>query len=260
MSNNNTVNTSNNPYSLPFAVERLTEALYMVTGLFDEGHIKDKIRINALETLSLSHELPTLPLSLRHEVVLEMEYLMKEVEALLRVSLSNGFISQMNATLLLDEYKKIREKMSHRDFVFSTDSTKLEKSFFFSKDGEVELLGGENISDQNKNTQENSSFIKDTLKDNTKDRFNVLLSDKKIKPDASVKRHAISDNKNKDRSDRRDLILRIIRKNKDSTIKDISTMVSGCSEKTIQRELIALVSENVLKKTGEKRWTRYFLA
>src|SRR5512133_369683 len=78
MSNNGVLNGAENSYSLPRAIERLTEALYMVTGLFEEEYIKDKIRRNALETLSLSHELITLPLSLRHEVVLEIGYLIRE--------------------------------------------------------------------------------------------------------------------------------------------------------------------------------------
>ena len=42
-------------------------------------------------------------------------------------------------------------------------------------------------------------------------------------------------------------------------IKDIVMSITGCSEKTIQRELSALVAQGVLKKIGEKRWSRYEL-
>jgi hypothetical protein len=34
-------------------------------------------------------------------------------------------------------------------------------------------------------------------------------------------------------------------------------MIKDCSEKTIQRELIVLVSEKVVKKEGERRWSVY---
>jgi DeoR/GlpR family transcriptional regulator of sugar metabolism len=44
---------------------------------------------------------------------------------------------------------------------------------------------------------------------------------------------------------------------KDVSIKDISLVLTDCSEKTIQRELNSLVLKGQLKKTGAKRWSRY---
>lgn len=41
------------------------------------------------------------------------------------------------------------------------------------------------------------------------------------------------------------------------TIRDLIGKIEGCSEKTIQRELLALVEGGVLKKEGERRWSRY---
>ena len=58
---------------------------------------------------------------------------------------------------------------------------------------------------------------------------------------------------------RRSAILSVIKDKKEVNIKDIVSLVKDCSEKTIQRELIALLSEGVLKKVGEKRWSRYSL-
>jgi hypothetical protein len=43
------------------------------------------------------------------------------------------------------------------------------------------------------------------------------------------------------------------------SIKDIAVNVLGCSEKTIQRELNALVDDNIIKRIGEKRWSKYIL-
>lgn len=56
---------------------------------------------------------------------------------------------------------------------------------------------------------------------------------------------------------RQDSILHIIRSQGEVSIKDLVAVIKGCSEKTIQRELIALVSAGVLSKTGERRWSRY---
>jgi predicted HTH transcriptional regulator len=41
------------------------------------------------------------------------------------------------------------------------------------------------------------------------------------------------------------------------TIRDLIGKIEGCSEKTIQRELLSLVEVGVLKKEGERRWSRY---
>ena len=59
---------------------------------------------------------------------------------------------------------------------------------------------------------------------------------------------------------RRDAILSVLRAKGPSYIKDISTVVRGVSEKTVQRELQALVEEGKVTRTGERRWTTYTLA
>lgn len=81
---------------------------------------------------------------------------------------------------------------------------------------------------------------------------------------ASVEREeAIKDNKGhiKDikNSDRREAILEVLRSKGPSYIKDISTVVRGVSEKTIQRELSLLIAEGLVRKSGERRWTTYTL-
>ena len=45
-----------------------------------------------------------------------------------------------------------------------------------------------------------------------------------------------------------------------ASIKDLANHISDCSIKTIQRELIELVERGEVKKTGERRWSRYALA
>lgn len=53
-------------------------------------------------------------------------------------------------------------------------------------------------------------------------------------------------------------ILELVNKNKGVSIKDISREVRDCSEKTIQRELAALVGQGLVRKVGERRWSQYF--
>ena len=59
--------------------------------------------------------------------------------------------------------------------------------------------------------------------------------------------------------DRREAVLSVIRNKKVASIKDISTVIRGISEKTIQRELMALVAAGIVLKQGERRWSTYSL-
>lgn len=73
----------------------------------------------------------------------------------------------------------------------------------------------------------------------------------------------------KDRSDgavaikknsRQTAILSLLKKKKEIMVRDVSPFIDGVSEKTIQRELLAMVNKGILRKEGEKRWSRYSLA
>lgn len=61
-------------------------------------------------------------------------------------------------------------------------------------------------------------------------------------------------------SPRRESIIAVLRTKGASYIKDISLVVRGVSEKTIQRELSQLVSEGIVVRKGDRRWTTYELA
>ncbi len=65
---------------------------------------------------------------------------------------------------------------------------------------------------------------------------------------------------NKHQSERMSLILSFIQKTKRASIKDIAAVVKGCSEKTIQRELGALIEQGLVRKEGERRWSVYLPA
>jgi hypothetical protein len=59
------------------------------------------------------------------------------------------------------------------------------------------------------------------------------------------------------KSDRKQAILSFINDRKSAGIKDIAAIFPDLSEKTIQRELGALVSEGKMTKRGSKRWSVY---
>ena len=62
------------------------------------------------------------------------------------------------------------------------------------------------------------------------------------------------------KNSRQNVILNLLKKKSEIMIKDVTPLIAGVSEKTIQRELLAMVSSGILRKEGEKRWSRYTLA
>ena len=59
--------------------------------------------------------------------------------------------------------------------------------------------------------------------------------------------------------DRRTRIATILEAKGEATIKDISEIITDVSEKTIQRELNAMIEEGQVQRQGERRWSRYSL-
>lgn len=58
---------------------------------------------------------------------------------------------------------------------------------------------------------------------------------------------------------RREQIIDFLRDNTDATIKDIMGIIKDCSEKTIQRELMSMIKDNIIVREGERRWSKYKL-
>jgi hypothetical protein len=56
---------------------------------------------------------------------------------------------------------------------------------------------------------------------------------------------------------RREQIERVLIDKTEATIKDISDVVTDCSEKTIQRELNAMIKDGLVMRKGERRWSTY---
>lgn len=59
---------------------------------------------------------------------------------------------------------------------------------------------------------------------------------------------------------RRERIRTVLEAKGEASIKDISEIITDCSEKTIQRELNAMIDENVIVRKGERRWSRYTMS
>jgi hypothetical protein len=118
------------------------------------------------------------------------------------------------------------------------------------------------------NKGQNRDFIKDKLSTDNKTENRDIVKDIQVKPlstHAVLMEHAARPVNNLASSfqmkklSRRDQILALFVRGVDVSIKDIAARIKGCSEKTIQRELNALLYDNLIERIGEKRWSRYVL-
>ena len=148
----------------------------------------------------------------------------KEISALFGIAKSAGLISDSNYDIFAQEFSKLeRELESPLKLMFIEESSSPEKAL--PKPAEVE-----------------------NIKDN---------SEEKEAPNPALKGFgAVSLKKNS----RQSIIINLLKRKKEIMIKDVVPLIDGCSEKTVQRELLSMVAQGILKKMGEKRWSRYVLA
>lgn len=86
-----------------------------------------------------------------------------------------------------------------------------------------------------------------------------LLQGHKSVSEVSIK-DTSAKGQNKGQSNRMSLILDLVRNKKSLSIREIASVIKDCSEKTIQRELNALIEKGLIRREGERRWSVYLLA
>lgn len=234
--------------------EKIVTAIYMVTDFMsDTEPLKGQIRGVSLKVLSKAHILTTCFTEPRLKVHEEILISFDEIGHYLRLAETLGIISLMNTTILQNETKKVCDL--------------IEKEY-----GQVMTKSVSSLRYQGVVLTDNMFALKDTVKESIEDvlykgqvdnkgqqvQKNVLLNENKpaIASTVSIKKNTNLGIKIARRND----VLNVIKSKGQASIKDIKFILKDLNEKTIQRELLALVKEGVLIKKGEKRWSVYLLA
>ena len=250
---------------------KLITALYMVTDIIDkEEPIRNKLRILGAEIISDMHNT-----TLARTVLASVDSRIAETVSFLNIASAMNFISEMNCSILKKEFLEL--KGSIQEYVdmkptwlaeFFKDSplegwskTGVDKSIppppkGYSSRGELNSKGHHPIGHTRIGVQKGSTLMQalsDKITDVGRQEFGRPTSESSKAKDFDMLK-----------KQRRDEITNIIKANSNSaTITDIKTRAVGaltsCSEKTLQRELMSMTKDGVLNKTGEKRWTQYFL-
>ncbi len=224
--------------------EKLATALYMVTNLFgDSEPMKWTLRTKVSHLLSFIIGFKDILESREYEFSNDVKTRVLEVVSLLEVASRSGLVSPMNFSILKTEFMNLASSLSALKKDAEQESTQFAfpRSFF-----EVP----QKTSPMNRQSSQNHHQVFDDVQ--------PKQHTSSIKDNLSFK-DEVTDGPVFKKTNRQSIIINLLKKKKDLTIKDIALVIRDCSEKTIQRELIALIEAGVLKKTGERRWSRYSL-
>jgi len=156
----------------------------------------------------------------------DIRYSLSEIISLLEISRSSKIISEMNTNILKDACQALLGLLDEEE-----------------KDSEIkpEILEIE----MTKPSTGNKYYR--TLRTSKKDLYDMSFKKPKIGGSSTVAQK------------RKDRVIEVLKNEGKATISDIKKSISGVSDKTLQRDLLALVHDGVAEKSGSRRWTTYSL-
>lgn len=235
----------------------------------DSEPIKTEIRATGV---SLIKDVLSLQMSDRGEhykKIIIVRYKIAELQTMITLGRTIGMVSLMNSKLLDDELVSLSGALEHLRPVENIKSKSfiLPENLFKEEFKKETVLADRNVTPihTEKNDREygvaspvtlgNSSFEKFSFEKNTIESrtSNVSSVPKRTDENVTIKTDV------KD-SRRKEIMDTIKRQGEVSgvSIKDITKLFTDVSEKTIQRELTEMLQKGQIKKTGEKRWSRYY--
>ncbi|MHB1118342.1 MAG: DeoR family transcriptional regulator [Minisyncoccota bacterium] len=262
--------------------ERLATALYLVTSfLSDTEPLKGRLRIISLDLVRDASGVRYGSISIETGTFESLRANISETLALLELAFIAGLISEMNFSILKREYASLRDAVEIKKASRESRSDTILGDTFFANSPTVlgtPLRGRSgNLNTEFFTNRRDEELTANKDKGHLIGHEDAVMSDKMKShaPDLSrTHKSRGEDSKGQliDSADsatttmsitqeaRRTRILKLIKDNREVTIKDIATYFPELSEKTIQRELVSLVEKGVLKKSGERRWSRYSIA
>lgn len=244
-------------------VKKLAAAVYMITNFFaDQEPLKWSLRALSTELLKRNIATKDSAFGYTQEAEEKIRETILETVSLLEVGSFAGLVSPMNVTVLKKEFNELLEKMNTMSASSQKNEALNTEQFFFVEEPKQEASKESFNYGQ---TPPHPQQVKKQIKDNS----NVLYSEPKtqtLPQRHEEESHGTDRSMLKDyspvavkKNKRQSTIINLIKRKREIMIKDVVGLINDCSEKTIQRELLALVDEGVLKKEGERRWTKYSL-
>jgi len=219
--------------------QKLAAAVYLVTDLVSE---EEKLRRD-LRELSVGLVKDILSSATLRGVLPSVRIL--EILSLLEIASGARLISPMNAEVLKREYDQVLETLAKAENLSSAPAVTLSEELL-KTDAMPPVPGLLSVSSVLDPSYVSASIFA-TPASNLPRRTPSPIGQSKGQEAAVTKERSLS-------------ILDLIKKSSlPLSIKDIASHIRGVGEKTIQRELGSLVAQGVLKREGERRWSRYSL-
>lgn len=221
--------------------QKIVTAVYIVTNFLSETDpLRGSLRDASLKILSLMGSIVFESHSNLKKVISDIRSHSNQIISMLEVAFYAGYISEMNYKILAQELQAYIDETGALN-------TMLENSFTL-KESDVALQI------PSLNELKTSAHSTPKIEHKTEYKGHRAIAPKASRPMNSQGTVFVK------KQGRKEAIMEVLSKRESVTIKDIVEVVSDCSEKTIQRELISLVKNGVLKKSGERRWSTYSLA
>ena len=212
--------------------QKITSALYLITDLIkDSDAIKWEIREEGISLVSSALMFNTsVPVEKEHAFRLFL-LSSEKIISFLNISLISSLISDMNSSIVIHEIESLINFINKEDKNTSLPGYILSDTFFAT-----DLPDGGLV-----------------VEKKDKDIKGQKISSRTI---GAGDERSVGSSK---AGDRKASIINMLKKDSSLTIKDFAKVIKGCSEKTIQRELITLVKQGIVKRLGERRWSTYSL-
>lgn len=236
-----TIQKNNGFMSLYNKSYRLSAAVFAVSNVMDENEeIRNRIKKLSLEIVSMSVRIKDANFYDTKRQIGEIEKNSLELMSMLDISAIAGMISKMNAKIIKEEFESFIKELNN--FSLGLNSNNNIK-----------------VEDILKNTTNPENIVSNISNSNEALRISQVSSNQNNseKVENKTNSNGVNGNGHKRKETRKINIFNFIKSHDNITIKDIVPHIIGCSEKTVQRELISLINEGKIKKTGERRWTRY---
>ena len=244
--------------------EKVCMAVYLVTNFFvPEEPLKWSLRKSANDVLNSVLSYNSSSLSLREKSLMDLHSGILSLVSYFDLAFNSGFVSPMNYEVMAREINLLIKQIEDFNLNSFSASKRLFSDNYFeiedNKKDETNILK-DNIPEDNNikdNHEETNNYLK-RQNIETKHEFKGQIVDGNNNPQVPNKRLESPKLKSVNLK-RQDKIISEIRKHESVSIKDILRVLPNYSSKTLQRELIRMVEEGILEKTGERRWSRYSL-
>lgn len=209
--------------------ERIAIAIHLITNFIpSEELVRLHLRDKSIELLSDIIALREGFRTSGPERVNDVVSLLTEVVTLLEISNASGYVSRMNVELLSSECRSLAVFLREHEDTKHAESMQLNASYFPDRPRREQ---GHSLS----RSYKGQKAIKDKTSSPNREQREV---------------HA-------KRSERKELLLSLVREKGRLSVKEAAAVIQGCSEKTLQRELMSLVAEGLIAREGERRWSTY---